>query len=185
MLTIFHIALAVGIILPIISLIGNALFSVFDNVLDAFHLGLCPGDMTIGFLPVSAPSIYGGLIVFGGVGKALLLYGASDLLALILSIVWGYVVAVVIQTFLNKLRNHKALALTSDSVLTCEKGKVVNAILPHRLGKVSFEIDGQLISFIAKAENPEDKIAQNSQVEPIGFENKILVVRLKEEKTCC
>lgn len=184
MLTVFHIALAIGIILPIVSLIGNALFSAFDNVLDAFHLGLCPGDMTIGFLPVSAPSIYGGLIVFGGVGKALLLYGASDILALILSIVWGYVIAVVIQTFLNKLRNHKALALTSDSVLSCEKGKVVNAILPHRLGKVSFVIDGQLISFIAKAENSEEKIAQNNEVEPIGFENKILVVRLKEDKTC-
>ena len=181
MVTVFTIALAVGIILPIVSIIGNALFSAFDNVVDALHLGLCPGDMAVGLLPVSAPAIYGGLIVFGGLGRALLL---SQTLTLVLSIVWGYIIAVIIQTFINKLRNHKAFALSSDSVLDCEKGKVVNAILPHRLGKVSFLIDDQLISFIAKAENPENKIPQDKEVEPVGFENKILVVRLKEEKTC-
>lgn len=171
--SIYNICIAIGLIIPciclVIDFIGNAFeFSDFDLDL---HMGA--GDIEISILPTSFMSLCALILVFGGAGR-LLMNRLSTPLCIVISLVFGYIAAFIIQNMIKKLKSIKHEACHNEEILTLV-GTVVNTILPNQLGTVSFDVKAGKITYVAKTD-PDLCIKQGSRVVPLRFEDKILLV---------
>lgn len=186
---IYMICLVVGFCVPLFSLIIGGLFDIFEGLLDGIFdlvdvgvgvdlcIGICGIDFCI--LPFSLQCLSAGSVVFGGVG--LLLYDGSNLVMTnAIAGGSGYVVAVLLQTFIHKLKKIENTTYAKEDLLMLD-AKVVNSIVKGGYGSISIATyDGISTVYPAKACNEDEYIKQDTIVRLDHFEKNVAYVRVKE-----
>lgn len=173
---VYLICMILGIVFPLLSLV----FDVFEDALDALFSGLefldiDGAEVDLWFLPLSANSIFGFLLFFGGSGRLLKYTGKGSITIFFIACVIGYVAAILIQSFIRKLKKVESPSINVTDLLLYE-GKVENAIAEQGYGSVSFWIDNKVITYPAKSFDGH-KILQGATVKVKEIqEQNILVV---------
>ena len=185
---VYTICMVIGITVPLVMLIfhglfdaldgaGDAVSSVLDGLLIDFDLDI--GDTSIGLLPLSIHSICAGLLLFGTCGR-LIYRGDNLVLTNVISVAAGYVAAVIVHTFIKKLKKVENTTYSKEQLLLFD-AKVVNTILPGSFGSISVStFDGITNSFPAKAEDPHETIRQDEIVSIVRFERNVAIVKIKD-----
>lgn len=178
----------VGFLIPLITLVFGGLF---DGVLDGIDwldgitsidldFGIDVGDFDICFLPFSIQSICAGLLVFGAVGKVLEGGALTTIAVTLIAVAVGYVVAVLVQTMIRRLKKVENTTYSTDQLLLYD-AKVVNTIVKGGFGSISITTnDGITSTYPAKAEDPNAVIRQNSLVNVVEFRNNVAIVVEKD-----
>lgn len=184
----FNICMIIGIGIPLLSLIlgqiTNLLDGLFDGISSIFdglniHLSLDIGNASICFLPFSVQSICAGLLVFGAIGKMLLHKGLT--FCLVVAIVLGYLVSVIVQTMIQKLKNIEHTTYSKEQLLLFD-AKVINTIKAGKFGSISITtLDGITTNYPAKAKDPLVEIRQDRKVQVLFFEKNVAIVEVSEE----
>lgn len=184
----FNICMIIGLGVPLLSLIlgqiTNLLDGLFDGISSFFDglnidLSIDIGDASICILPFSIQSICAGLLVFGAVGKMLLHKGVT--FCLIVAIIVGYLVAVLVQTMIHKLRKIENTTYSKEQLLLFDT-KVVNTIKAGKFGSVSITtLDGITTSYPAKAKDPLIEIRQETKVQVLFFDKNVAIVEIDDE----
>ncbi len=155
----------------ILSFIGD----FFEGLLS---LGLDIGDAGLSFLPFSFLSLCGGLLAFGGVGLMQSRYTQSGVLILIVSLLSGYVMALILQNaVIRPLYRIRHDPVKDENILSLE-GKIVSEIVPNGFGSASFETKSGKLTYPVRSLDGE-RIRSNTPVKPVRFEGKILIVTPK------
>lgn len=185
----YTICMLVGIGIPLLSLligqITDAIDGIFDGLsgmLEGLHIDLNIeiGDMHLYLLPFSIQSICAGLLVFGAVGK-MLIHKSNQLLCIIIAVVLGYLVAIIIQSLIHKLKKIENTTYSKEQLLLFD-AKIVNTIVPGGFGSVSITtLDGITTSYPAKAAVPTEGIRQDTKVRILYFEKNVAIVEKVEE----
>lgn len=186
--TVFTVCMVIGFVIPLITLVfGN----LFDGVLDGLSwldsitsvdldFGIDFGDFDICFLPFSVQSICAGLLVFGAAGKVLEGGALTTAVVVVIAVAIGYVVAVLVQTMIRRLKNVENTTYSTDELLLYD-AKVVNTIVKGGFGSISITTnDGITTNYPAKAEDPNITIRQNSMVNVVEFQNNVAIVVEKD-----
>lgn len=186
---IYTICLVAGVCIPLISLIIGGIFDAFEGILDGIFnlvdigvgidisIGICGIDFCI--LPFSLQCLSAGAVVFGGIGK--IMYNGHDLL-LVNCIAGGagYLVAVLFQTMIHKLKKIENTTYAKEDLVLFD-AKVINSIVKGGYGSISVTTyDGITTKYPAKAMNEEDYIKQDTVVKIDHFDKNIAYVRVKE-----
>lgn len=186
---IYTICLIVGFAIPLCSLILGGIFDVFEGVLDGIldltdlgiGLDICIGICGIDFciLPFSLQCLSAGAVVFGGAG--LIAYDGTNLLfANVLAGGLGYLVAVLIQTLVHKLKHVENTTYAKEELVLFD-AKVINSIVKGGFGSISVTTyDGITTKYPAKALHEEDYIKQDTIVKIDHFDKNVAYVRVKE-----
>lgn len=172
---VYLLCMVLGIIFPLFNLI----FDVFDDVVDALFssidfLDFSGADIDLWFLPLSANSIFGFLLFFGGSGRLLGYTALGKMAVLILAIVIGYAAAVAIQFMIQKLKKVENPSIDITDLLMYE-GKVENEIAEQGFGSVSFWIDNRVVTYPAKAADGH-KILQETKVKVKEIQNRNVLI---------
>lgn len=186
--TVFTVCMVIGFVIPLITLVFG---SLFDGVLDGLSwldsitsvdldFGIDFGDFDICFLPFSVQSICAGLLVFGAAGKVLEGGVLATAAVIAIAVVFGYVVAVLVQTLIRRLKRVENTTYSTDELLLYD-AKVVNTIVKGGFGSISITTnDGITTNYPAKAEDPDIVIRQNSLVNVVEFQNNVAIVAEKD-----
>lgn len=179
--------MALGIGIPLLSLVLGSVFDLFDGLFDGisnfldgleidFDLSLDIGDAHICFIPVSLQSICAGLLLFGTVG--LIVYNGNNLIiANVAAVPAGYVAAAVVQTLIHRLKKIDHSPVSKDDLLLCDT-VVTNTIIAGGYGAVSIRTDdGTNLSYPAKSYEPTEEIRQNTVVNIIKFDGNTAIVK--------
>ena len=186
MQTAYTVCMAVGIGIPLISLVFGQLFDFLNGVFEFFDgldidIDLELGDTGIPLVPASLQSICAGLLVFGTVGK-ISFNGSNYLFANILAAALGYVAALAIQMLIGKLKKVEHKPPTQEELSFCLT-RVTNTIKEGSYGKVSVKTDNGTVSYPAKSLDRAE-IRQGSYVDIVKFEKHTAIVqksKLSEE----
>ena len=110
-----------------------------------------------------------------------LIYRGDNLvLTNVISVAAGYVAAVIVHTFIKKLKKVENTTYSKEQLLLFD-AKVVNTILPGSFGSISVStFDGITNSFPAKAEDPHETIRQDEIVSIVRFERNVAIVKIKD-----
>lgn len=175
--TIYLACMCLGILFPLCSLVFNVFDDVFDAIFSELDLiGDFDVDGDLWFLPLSANSIYGFLLFFGGAGRLL---GQTTKLGtgmvFIIAAVIGYVAAILIQFLIQNLKHVESSSVDLQDLLMYE-GMVEHEIAKDGYGSVSFCIDQNIVTYPAISVSGE-KIPQNTavRVKEIRKENVLVV----------
>lgn len=172
MMDIYTTCLIVGLLLMIISLTCSfldGLDGVVDGIISCFDIGF-----DVSFLPISGTSICGGLAIFGAVGLMVN--------NIIISIVCGYIFAVIIQTVIRKLKKASSYAIDKND-LYMYKGKIVSPIINGHGGCVLFRtLNGTQVKYSCKLDNSKDRVEVGTVVNLIRFEDNIAVIEINHDK---
>lgn len=186
---IYTICLVAGFCIPLISLIVGGIFDVFEGIMDGIlnlvdfgigvdvSIGICGIDFCI--LPFSLQCLSAGAVIFGGVGK--IMYNGHNLILVnAVAGVSGYLVAVMFQSLIHKLKKIENTTYAKEDLLLFD-GKVINSIMKGGYGSVSVTtFDGITTKYPAKALNKEDYIKQDTIVRIDHFDKNIAYVKVKE-----
>ncbi|WP_167958324.1 hypothetical protein [Anaerosporobacter faecicola] len=185
---VFTICMIVGFTIPLLSLIlgqiGDILDNLFDGVFNLFeglslHTHFEVGNLELYLLPFSMQSLCGGLLIFGAVGK-LLIRKTNQTVCIIVAVLFGYLIAVLLQTMIQKLKHVENTTYSKEQLLLFD-AKIINAIIPGGFGCVSVTtLDGITTSYPAKATIAEG-IPQDTKVKILYFEKNIAIVEKVEE----
>lgn len=186
---IYTICLIAGFCVPLLTLLLGGIFDVFENIFDGifnildlgigvdFCIGICGIDFCI--LPFSLQCLSAGAVMYGGVGK--LMYNGHNLL--LTNIVAGglaYILAVLIQTLIHKLKKIENTTYAKEDLILFD-AKVVNSIMKGGYGSVSVTtFDGITTKYPAKAMNKEEYIKQDTVVKIDHFDKNIAYVKVKD-----
>lgn len=177
---VYTVCMAIGIGIPLLSLIVSGLGDIFEGLHFDWDFSIDIGDSSISILPVSMQSICAGLLIYGTIGK-MIYNGENGLLVNVIGIAGGYLVAIVVQTFIRRLKKVEHTTHSKEQLLLYD-GKVVNTILMGGFGSVSVTtLDGITGIYPAKAENKEEIIKQGTIVSIVRFENNTMIVKEKDE----
>lgn len=172
MMDIYTTCLVVGILLLIIS-VSMSFLDGLDGIIDgALHIFNVSAD--ISFLPLSGTGICGGMAIFGAVGRM------TD--NLVISVICGYIFAVIVQTVLRKLKKVDSRTLDKND-LFMYTGKIVSPIINGKGGCVLFQtLKGTQVKYPCKLESTTAKIEVGTSVKLIRFdENNAIVEVIKDE----
>ncbi|MBR3772583.1 MAG: hypothetical protein IKL07_09970 [Clostridium sp.] len=186
---IYMICLIAGFCIPLFSLIIGSIFDIFEGVLDGilnladigsgvdFSIGICGIDFCI--LPFSLQCLSAGAVMFGGVGK--ILYDKDNLLmANVIAGSAGYLVAVLFQTLVHKLKKIENTTYAKEDLLMFD-AKVVNSIVKGGYGSIRIATyDGISTVYPARAISGK-YIKQDTIVKIDHFEKNVAYVRVKEK----
>lgn len=181
---VFLIFIVVGFVIPLITLIFSGIADFFDGIFDFFDFDLDAGfeigDTTICLLPLSIQSICTGFMIYGLIGT--LFYNGDNLLMVnLIAIGFAYLAAVTIQTLIRKLRKVENTTYSKEQLLLFD-AKVIHTIVEGGYGSISITTyDGITSTYPAKALNPELRIPQDSYVTVVEFQDKVAIVKLKDE----
>lgn len=180
---VFLVCCVIGCIFPLITLIFSGIADAVDGAFDFLDfdmdVGFEIGDTTICLLPLSINSICTGLLIYGLLGT--FLYRGDNLWAVnLVGIGFAYLAAVVVQTMIRKLRKVEHTTYSKEQLLLFD-AKVINTIIEGGFGAISVSTyDGITTNYPAKAENPKQKIPQNTIVTIVEFQENLAIVKPKE-----
>ena len=178
---VYTICIGIGFLIPLLSLVLGELLDIFDGIFDGFDINPSfeIGDTSVCFLPFSIHSICAGLLLFGAVGKTFY-NGSNTVVVNIIAGVIGYLFAVVIQTFIHRLKNIENTTVSTEQLLLYD-AKVINTIVANGYGSISITtMDGITSSYPAKAEAKDKVIKQDTIVSIVRFEKNIAIVKEKD-----
>lgn len=161
MRTIYTTCLWLGLIFGVIHLLFHFLGEITDSISSFFDWDFFDIDIGDDFelclLPLSFNSLGAGLLVFGGVGS-LLGQVLSGIPTLIISLVCGYITAVLIQSLIRRLKKFSAESNTFDTaLLTHCKAEVVSKIPADGYGVISVKVpDYGILQYPAKSYSGKD-----------------------------
>lgn len=188
---IYMICLIAGVCVPLFSLVIGGLLDIFEGALDGIFnlfdagvgvdlcIGICGIDFCI--LPFSLQCLSAGAVVFGGIG--LILFDGSNLImANAIAGGSGYLVAVLLQTLVHKLKKIENTTYAKEDLLMLD-AKVVNSIVRGGFGSISIATyDGISTVYPAKAVSEDEYIKQDTIVKIDHFEKNVAYVRVKEKE---
>ncbi|HEX3076337.1 MAG TPA: hypothetical protein VHQ24_05690, partial [Lachnospiraceae bacterium] len=94
----------------------------------------------------------------------------------------GYLIAVVVQTMIRKLRNIEYTTYSKEQLILFD-AVVINAILPGKYGRISIQTyEGITTSYPAKAEDSTVRINQDTKVRVVRFDRNVAIVQEDIEK---
>ena len=148
---IYLVCMILGIVFPLLNLI----FDFFDSTLDVLFsniefLEIDGADVDLWFLPLSANSMFGFLLFFGGSGRLLKFTGKSSIVIFLLACAIGYAAAVIIQSLIRKLKRVESPSINVTDLLLYE-GKVEHEIAEQGYGSVSFWIHNRVVTYPARS----------------------------------
>lgn len=211
MITIYLCFLAGGAVLPIINLIMGSLSSGFESDIDtdididtdvdfdsdvststdsdisnmtSDILDTGAGSMiSIGLVPTSLLSLSALALIFGAVGSVMTLKDKNWILTLVIAVATGYVASVVVQTLIKSLKKIQTFnSGINENELLLYEGKVVDTILPGKLGTVSFmTLKNVLVSYPARCSDDQLKLEAGKMVKAIELKNGIFIVEPKNK----
>lgn len=172
---VYLVCMILGIVFPLLSIV----FDVFDNVFDALFssiefLEFDGAEVDLWFLPLSANSIFGFLLFFGGSGRLLKYTGKGNISIFLIACVIGYVAAILIQLLIRKLKKVESPSINMTDLLLYE-GKVENAIAEKGYGSVSFWVHDTVVTYPAKSFDGH-KILQGTTVKVKEIQEQNIVV---------
>lgn len=169
----------IGIVIPLFSLVADFVDGFCDLLsFDFLDIDIDIGDdLQLSLLPLSINSICAGLLIFGGAGWLLnYITGLTVLVVNIIAGVMGYIVAIVIQTMIKKLKRVENTTLSEDQLLL-NKAKVINRIPEDGLGAISVELpNSSSVSYPARS-SEGISIPQETIVEIIEINKGIAIVQ--------
>lgn len=178
---VYTVCIGVGFIIPLLSLILGKVSDVFDGIFDGFDFNPSfeIGDTSLCFLPFSIHSICSGLLLYGAVGKTF--YNGNNAITVnIIAGVLGYLIAVIIQTFMYRLKKVENTTVSMEQLLLYD-AKVINTIIANGYGSISITtMDGITSSYPAMAEQKDVQIRQDTIVSIVRFEKNIAIVKEKD-----
>lgn len=182
---VYTICVAIGFGIPLLSFVLGKVFDLFDGIFEGifeslnFDFSFEIGDTSVCFLPFSIQSICGGLLIYGTTGK--LFYNGNN--AMVVNIIaggLGYLIAVILQTMIHKLKKVENTTISMEQLLLYD-AKVINTILANGYGSISVTtLDGITSSYPAKAEESDISIKQDSIVSIVRFDKNIAIVKEKD-----
>ncbi|WP_455716525.1 hypothetical protein [Anaerosporobacter sp.] len=185
----YTICMLVGFGIPLLSLLLGQITDIIDgffdgisSMLEGLHIDLNIeiGSMHLCLLPFSVQSICAGLLVFGAVGK-MLIHKSNQVLCIIIAVVLAYLVAIIIQSLIHKLKKIEHTTYSKEQLLLFD-AKIVNTIIPGGYGSVSITtLDGITTSYPAKSAIPTEGIRQDTKVRVLYFEKNVAIVEKVEE----
>ncbi|MBQ4522561.1 MAG: hypothetical protein IJA10_06385 [Lachnospiraceae bacterium] len=180
---VFLICLIIGCVIPLLTLVFSGIADAFDGVFDFIDFdmdaGFEIGDTTICLLPLSINSICTGLLIYGLLGT-FLYDGDNFLFVNLIGIGFAYLAAVVVQTLIRKLRKVEHTTYSKEQLLLFD-AKVIHTIVEGGFGAISVSTyDGITSTYPAKAQNPKQKISQDTIVTIVEFQEKMAIVKPKE-----
>lgn len=179
---VFLICCIIGCGIPLLTLLFSGIADAFDGVFDFldfdFDAGFEIGDTTVCLLPLSINSICTGLLIYGLLGT--FLYRGDNLWVVnLVGIGFAYLAAVVVQTLIRKLRKVEHTTYSKEQLILFD-AKVINTIVEGGFGSISVSsYDGITNTYPAKAENPKERINQDTIVTIVEFQDKLAIVKPK------
>ena len=174
---IFMICLAVGVLIPLLSLV----FGFIDMSVDFISLDLFDfdfGDFDIDFLPLSGNSICMGLVIFGSVGWTLTNFIDSKTFVIIVALISAYIASVIMQSIIRWLKRYSFEPKDMTDAVG-KTGVVVNAIMSDGYGSVRINM-GQDSAIVMPALSKDGAgIEQDAIVEILEINNHVVVVQKK------
>lgn len=183
---IYMICMLIGFLIPLFLFLFGSILHVLNGLEDALgglldgldvgsDLSLEIGDTCVSLLPFSVHSISAALLGFGAVGQ--LVYRGDNLVFTnIIAVFSGYVLAVLIQTLIQKLKSTEHSTYSTEQLLLFE-AKVVNTIVEGGFGSICIRTpDGVSRTYPAKAENRSLRIKAETQVRILRFEKDVAIV---------
>lgn len=187
---VYIICMGIGIGILLVSFIFGQLMDLLDglfdgvsNVLEGVNLdpSITFGNVSLCILPFSMQSICMGLLVFGAVGLILPKKIAPQV-CFVIAIVIAYLAAVLVQTFIKKLKNVENTTYRKEELLLFDT-KVVHTIIKGGYGSISIStLDGITTNYPAKAKDPNIEIRQGTQVQVVYFDKNVAIVEEKEKE---
>jgi membrane protein implicated in regulation of membrane protease activity len=160
--TIYMVCLLVGVAFSLLSLLAGNLLDGLDFDLDFdFDFGF---DFGLGaILPLKPFTVMAFIAVFGGAGLILETL-LAPLFCLLLSSAAGFAVAAALYRFVYlKLKSFETTAPREADALLL-RARVVEAIPPGGFGKISYTLEGNILSGAAKERKPGPGIAKGAEV---------------------
>lgn len=183
---IYTICMLIGFLVPLVLFLFGSVLHVLDGlddalggVLDGLDIGsdfsLEIGDTCVSLLPLSIHSISAALLGFGAIGK--LVYRGDNLLMSVAAAgVSGYILAVLIQTLIQKLKRTEHTTYSTEQLLLFE-AKVVNTIVEGGFGSICISTpDGVSRTYPAKAADASMRIKGKTQVRILRFDKDVAIV---------
>lgn len=183
---IYTICMLIGFFVPLVLFLFGSVLHVLDGlddalggVLDGVDIGgdfsVEIGDTCVSLLPLSIHSISAALLGFGAVGK-LIYRGDNLLLSVVAAGVSGYILAVLIQTLIQKLKRTEHTTYSTEQLLLFE-ARVVNTIVKGGFGSICISTpDGVSRTYPAKAADASMRITGRTQVRILRFEKGVAIV---------
>lgn len=141
------------------------------------------GGVVLGLFPTSLIALSAVSAFFGLVGTVMSASGYNRVLTIVVSIIVGYIAGVIAQTIIKSLKKIQVrnYGINTNEVLAYD-GKVVDTILPGKLGTVSFTtLKGILVSYQAKCIDETKKIEAGKIVRVIELQGNVCIVDLKNK----
>lgn len=164
-----------GSVLHVLNGLEDVLGGLFDGLDASFDLHVDIGDTCVSLLPFSMQSISAALLTFGVVGK-LIYSGDNLLLANCIAGGSAYVMAVIIQSLIRRLKKEEHSTYSTEQLLLFD-AKVVNTIVEGGFGSICIVTpDGVSRTYPAKAENAALRISSNTAVRVLYFDSNVAIV---------
>lgn len=183
---IYTICMLIGFLVPLLLFVFGSVLHVLNGLddalgglLDGLDIGgdfsLEIGDTCVSLLPLSIHSISAALLGFGAIGK--LVYEGDNLLVSVVAAgASGYILAVLIQTLIQKLKRTEHTTYSTEQLLLFE-AKVVNTIVEGGFGSICIcTPDGVSRTYPAKAADIFLRIKSETQVRILRFEKDVAIV---------
>lgn len=162
-----------GSVLHVLNGIENAFSGLFDGIDAGLHVEI--GDTCVSLLPFSIHSISGALLTFGVVGQ-LVYDGSNLLLANVLAAAGGYVVAVMIQSLIRRLKKEEHTTYATNELLLFE-AEVINTIVEGGYGSICIRTPDEVSrTYPAKAAEQTVRLAARTPVRILRFEGNVAIV---------
>lgn len=175
---VYTVALALGVLLPALSLLLGGLADGLDFDFDLDLDGLPVGVL----LPLKPMCVLLFLLIFGGLG--LLLYGRISMEGgLVISSTCGYGAAILLNLFVLrplKASGQQAAAAKAADLVGC-LGRVSARIRPGAMGAVQVSTSQGIISYVAQLEAGAERLLDEGELAEILAVNEqgtVLTVRL-------
>ena len=165
MYTVYFYCLATALIALTLSIILDGISDIFQGLtMFDFHFDALPG-----ILPLSPLQICGFLAGFGGMG--ITLYGHTPF-HLIISIIVGYIIALLTNLIIKKLKKVNSETLTEKDIIGME-GTVIVTIFQNSVGSVSINTKVGKITYSAISDHD---IKQGTRVKVIDMDHRTITV---------
>lgn len=191
MFTFYLCFLAGGVVIPVISLITGFLGDGVDTDVTTdvdMDVGTdistdTIGGTELGLLPTSLMALSALAVTFGTVGSIMSYKGRGRILTFVISLVFGYLASVLVQTIVKSLKKVQTRYYgINENELLLYDGKVIDTILPGQLGTVSFTtLKNVSVSYPARCTDASLRLETGKIVKPIELRDGIVIVEPKNK----
>ncbi len=169
--TVYMVCLLVGALFSLLSLLAGNLLDGLDFDFDFdFDIDF---DFGLGaILPFKPFTLMAFAAVFGGAGLILEAF-LPPVFCLLLSVLAGLAASAILYRFVYlKLRSYETTVPREEDALLL-RAQVVEAIAPGGFGKISYTLEGNILSGRAKERKPGPGIAKGAEVFIVSIQDNI------------